>query len=79
MDLQRTEAPTEGDLLFRGDALVAEHQHVMIQMGAVDTGEVGVGQRPGQVQPDHLGTQGGTGEGTNLKGPRLRRSNCLCH
>lgn len=32
MDLQLTEAPAEGDLLRRGDALFAEHQHMVVQV-----------------------------------------------
>ena len=40
MDLQHAETAAEGDLLFGGDALVAEHDDVMVQVCAVDAGEV---------------------------------------
>jgi hypothetical protein len=40
VDLQRAEAAAEGDLLGRRDALVAEHQHVVVEVGAVDAREV---------------------------------------
>nr|BFD38853.1 hypothetical protein FFPRI1PSEUD_03520 [Pseudomonas sp. FFPRI_1] len=56
MNLQHTEATAEGNLLFGADALVAEHHYVMIQVGAVDAGEVLVVDWPGQVEADDLGT-----------------------
>ncbi len=58
MDLQRPQAAAEGDVLGRGDALVAEHQHVVVQVRAVQAGEVGVVERTRQVQAQHLGAQG---------------------
>ncbi len=66
MDLQFTEAAAEGDLLLRGDALIAEHHHVMIQVGAMDAGEVFGIERPGQLDAEDLGTQ--VTEGTDLEG-----------
>lgn len=40
MDLQRAETAAEGDLLLGRDALVTEYQQGVIEMGAMDTGEV---------------------------------------
>lgn len=56
VDLQHTETAAEGDLLFGGNALVAEHHHVMVQVRAMDAGEVLVIDRAGQVQADDFGT-----------------------
>ncbi|MNE91889.1 hypothetical protein D3C80_1895590 [compost metagenome] len=60
VDLQHAEAAAEGDLLFGGNALVAKHQHVVIEMGPVDPGEVFAADRSGQVQADDLGADGTT-------------------
>ncbi len=57
VDLQRTKAPAERDLLVRRDALVAEHQHVVVKVRAMDTREIIGGQWLRQVQPDHFGTE----------------------
>ncbi len=40
MDLQRPEAAAEINLLARRDALVAEDQHMVVQVRAVDAAEV---------------------------------------
>ena len=56
MDLQHAETAAEIDLLFGGNALVAEHHHVMIQVRAVDAGEVLVIDRAGQIETDDFGT-----------------------
>ncbi len=40
MDLRRPEAAAECDLLRRRDALVAEHDHVVVEVGALDSREV---------------------------------------
>ncbi len=45
VDLQRAEAAAEVDLLRGRDALVAEHHHVVVQMGAMEAPEVRRGQR----------------------------------
>jgi len=55
MNLQHTEAAAEGDLVFGGNALVAEDQDMMVEMGPVDSGEVFAVDRKGQVQADDLG------------------------
>jgi hypothetical protein len=54
VDLQGTEAAAEIDLLLRRDALLAEHQHVMVEVGVVQALEVAQRQRLRQVQPQHL-------------------------
>ena len=56
MDLQHAKTAAESDLLFGGDALVAEHHDVVIQVRAVDAREIRVVDRAGQVQADDLGT-----------------------
>jgi hypothetical protein len=58
MDLQHAETAAEGDLLFRGYTLVAEHHHMMIQVRTVDSGEVLVIDWAGQIQADDFGTDG---------------------
>jgi len=55
VDLQPAEATAEGDLLRGCDALVAEDQHVVVQVGEVDAAEVALVQRLVEVQPDHFG------------------------
>ena len=67
MDLQLTEAPAEGDLLRRGDALLAEHQHMVVQVRPVDTAEVPGGQGQPEVEAEHLGAERSV-EGTDLQG-----------
>lgn len=57
MDLQRPEAAAEGHLLARRDALVAKHQHVMVEMGAVQFGEVVIVERIGCIEADHFGAE----------------------
>jgi hypothetical protein len=56
VNLQHAEAATEVDLLLRGDTLVAEHDDMVLQVRAVDAGEVLVVDRMRQVQADDLGT-----------------------
>jgi hypothetical protein len=51
VDLQRPEAAAEGDLLCRRDALVAEHQHVMIEMRLMDALEITMRQRRPRSTP----------------------------
>ena len=57
MDLQRPETAAEIDLLLRRDALVAEHQQVVVEMGFVDALELARRQRPAQVQAEDLGAE----------------------
>src|SRR5690606_17711951 len=59
VDLQLAEAAAEGDVLFRGQVLVAEDHYAVIQMGAMHTGEIGVVERAGQVDADDLGAEHG--------------------
>jgi hypothetical protein len=58
MNLQGSEAAAERDLLGRGDALVAEHQHVIVEMGATDARDIILAKGPGQVEADHFGAKG---------------------
>lgn len=52
MDLQGAEATAERYLLRWRDTLVAKHQNVMVEVGAVESGEVFLAERlPG---PDRL-------------------------
>ena len=66
VDLQRAETAAEGDLLLGRDALVTEYKQGVIEMGAMDTGEVVITERPGQIQADDLGAHGRI-EGTNFE------------
>jgi hypothetical protein len=59
MDQQQANNSAEVHLLLRCDALVAEHQYMVLQMRAVDTGEVGGVEGLRQLQPQHLGTDSG--------------------
>jgi hypothetical protein len=59
MDQQQANDSAEVHLLLQCDALVAEHQHMVLQMRAVDTGEVGGFEGLRQIQPQHLGTDSG--------------------
>lgn len=69
MDLQHAEAAAEGDLLFGGDALVAEHHDMVVQVRAVQAREICVVDRARQVQADDLGADA-AGEGANVEGLR---------
>ncbi len=55
MDFERAEAATEFDVLGGSDLLVAEHHDVMVEVRAVDAREVGVVDRPGDVEADDFG------------------------
>lgn len=55
--LQRAEAPAEGHLLRRRNALLAEHQHVVLQQRPADALEVRLGNGPGEVETDQFGAQ----------------------
>lgn len=59
MNPQRAEAAAESDLLLRFYALLAEHQHVVVQVGLVNALEIVSGQRSAEVKPQHLGAQRG--------------------
>jgi len=51
MDLQLAEAAAERHLLGRRDVLVAEYQHVVVEVGAVQAAEVFRPERTRQVEP----------------------------
>lgn len=70
MDLQHAKTTAESDVLFGCDALIAEHHDVIVQVGAVDAGEILVVDGSGQVQANDLGAYG-IGEWTDVE--RLRR------
>ena len=57
VDLQRAEAAAERDVLVRRDALVAKHQHVMVEMRAMNAREAAGVERLRQVEADHFGTE----------------------
>jgi hypothetical protein len=57
VDLERAEAATERHLLFGRDALIPEHQYVVLQVSAMQPREIAVAEWARQVQPEHLGTQ----------------------
>lgn len=58
---------------LRGDLLVAEYQHVVVEVCLVDALEVFGVDRPGDVEADDFGADGGV-EGAHFE--VLRR--CLC-
>ena len=83
--LQRPEAAAERDLLRRRDRHVAEHEHVVVQVRAVDARELGIGQRSRQVESDDFGAargveradqQVGGGQGHPAKIAQARRAPC---
>lgn len=59
MDQQQAKNSAEVHLLLGCDALVAEHQCMVLQMRAVDNGEVGGVKGLRQIQPQRLGTDSG--------------------
>ena len=70
MDLQLTEAPAEGDLLRRGDALLAEHQHMVVRCARwIRRKSSAAGAA--EVEAEHLGAERGI-EGTDLGERRAR-------
>ncbi|MCY1370014.1 hypothetical protein D9M69_570830 [compost metagenome] len=54
VDHQAAEAPAEIDVLLRGNALVAEHQQVVVQMRLVHPGEVSRVEFLRQIDTDDL-------------------------
>src|SRR5450830_1361971 len=58
MDLQGAEAAAEIDLLLWRNVLIAEHQHMMVEMGVVHALEIAERQGLRQIQSQHLCTQG---------------------
>ncbi len=60
VNLQLSEAAAERDLLRGRDALIAKHQHVMIEMRemrAMDARNILRGERPAQIEPDDFGAE----------------------
>lgn len=66
MDLQDAETPTEINLLLRGDVLIAKHHDVVVQVRLMDTGEVRIAERPGQIQSGDFRTHF-FGEGADVE------------
>ena len=52
--------------MLGGDTLVTEYQQGVIEMGAMDTSEVVIAKRLGQIQTDDLGAHGRI-EGANFE------------
>ena len=58
MDLQRAEAPAEGDVLFRRQMLATKHQNPFaVEEGSADCGEGRVVERVRQVEIADLGPE----------------------
>jgi len=57
MNLQRTKAATEGDMLFRRDALIAQHHQAMFDQGGTDFGNAGVADRLMQIEAVDFGSE----------------------
>jgi hypothetical protein len=55
VDLQRSKTAAEVDVLLGRDALVAEYDHMMIEMRAVNAFEIVVGKRLAQVETGYFG------------------------
>ncbi len=56
---QRAEAAAEVDVLLRGDLLVAEYQHVVVEVGFVDSDEVFGADWLRDVEADDFGADRG--------------------
>src|SRR5579872_1989424 len=70
VNLQRAEAATEGNLLIRRNALIAKHQHVMIQMRAVNACEILLAQRLAEIETQNFSADGAV-ERANFDAPGL--------
>jgi hypothetical protein len=67
MNLQRAKAAAESNLLIRRDALIAEHQHVVIEVSAMNPRKIVLAQGLGEIEPEDLRADG-TVESANLEG-----------
>ena len=72
MDLQRPPQTAEGHLLRRGDALVTEHQHMVLPVRLLQTLKILLQNGLRQIQPQHFCPQIAyrtriTWQGTNFK------------
>ena len=68
VDLQGAEVAAEVHLLRGRDVLVAKHQHVIIEVRAVQPRKIGRGQRQRQVEADDFGAQWRAGKRMDGKG-----------
>ena len=57
VDLQFAEAARKFDLLGRGDAGIAKHEHMVVEVGTVHAGQSGGADRARQVEPEHFGAE----------------------
>jgi hypothetical protein len=55
MDFERPETAAEFDVRFGRHPLLAKHHDVVIEMRAMNAREIGVIDRPGDVETDDLG------------------------
>ena len=55
MDFERAEASAERDVVGWRDLLVAEDEHMVVEMRTVEAREIGVVDGPGNVEPDDFG------------------------
>ncbi|KAK0339438.1 hypothetical protein LTR94_034491, partial [Friedmanniomyces endolithicus] len=67
VDLQLAEAAAERHLLGRRDVLVAEYQHVVVEVGAVQAAEIFRAERTRQVEADDFGAQRSADDGVDSK------------
>jgi hypothetical protein len=67
VNVQPAEAPGERLVLLPLQVLVAEHQHLPVEPGAIDFAELLVGQRLRQVDAGHLGANV-RGQGRDVDG-----------
>jgi hypothetical protein len=74
VDFERAKTAAEVDVLGGGDLLVAEYQDVVVEVCAVDAGEIFVVNGLGDVQAQDFCAYGG-GEGPHFE--VLRRGFCL--
>jgi hypothetical protein len=67
MNLQRAESAAEGNLLIRRDALVAEHEHMVIEVSAMNAREIVLAKRLAEIESEDFRADG-TVERANLEG-----------
>lgn len=67
VNLQRAKAPAEGNLLFRRDALIAKHQHVIVEMRPMYAREIFITEGLTQIESEHFGAYGAI-KSTDLNG-----------
>jgi hypothetical protein len=58
VNLQRPKTAAEVDVLRGRDLLIAKHQHVIVEMRAVNACEIFGGKRLVQIEAEHFGADG---------------------